>query len=1018
MNPRVKPIIVLFLSAIVVFGFTLSGSGWQKVFSKTISETGRFSWESKPHKTPQEIIDLERKQLLQKYLYDQKAWADSILVGMSLEEKVGQLFMIATYSNRNESSYEIIRQQIRKYHLGGLIFFQGTAPEQARLTNDYQSMSKTPLMIGMDAEWGLGMRLDYTVSYPKQITLGAIENNQLIEDMGFEIGSQLKRLGVHINFAPVADINTNPENPVINYRSFGETTDLVSLKAEAYARGLKKAGVMAVAKHFPGHGDTGTDSHVSMPVLNHSLQRLTEQELVPFKRLIDDGIAGIMTGHLFVPSLDDGQNKAATISKKIVTDLLQNEMGFQGLTFTDALNMRGITNQFPPGGADVAAYKAGNDVLLQTANLDAAFYKLIKEFENNDLEVSELDKHVHKILMAKYAVGLNLPQNIEINHLMNDLNSVKNDELKDKLFKNAITVLRTEKDVFPFIQLDTLALGSVAVSAPIGNDFQSQLSTFSKVVNYEMPIKPGSSKDWQYIVDQAFSFDAMVVSVHDMNSLASQNYGVSPSTISMIRALSEKTKVVVVAYGNPYGLKLFDDFPNVICGFENNPHAYKAVAEILFGAGSSNGRLPVTASPLARYNFGQNSLNVGRLTMDFPENVGINSKKLEKIDDIVNDAISRNAFPGGQVLVARRGKVVYHKAFGTLRYGNSEKVTTETIYDLASLTKVSATLQAAMMLNEKGLLNLNLKASDYLPELIGSNKANMLIGDILMHQAGLKSFQAFWTHTKTSNGAYKGEFYQFNNPNENLQVADNLYIKPSIRDSVWRWLIDSDLTTRRKSNGEFRYLYSDLGLIMIQRVIEKITDQPLDEFLEQDLYEPLGMTHTLFNPLSRFPKSQIAPTENDQVFRQRQVWGTVHDPNAALLGGVAGHAGLFSNAWDLAKLFQMNLQNGVYGGRRYLYPETVHHFTVNYTDKSHRGIGWNKPLQSGEEISTIASTASPNTYGHTGFTGTVVWVDPDRQLVFIMLTNRVYPSVNNHKLMDLEVRRRVHEVINESIDYQ
>ena len=1016
MNPRVKPILILLFLTLGVFALTFSGSGWQKVFSKTISETGLFSWESNTQKTPEEIIKKEREPLLQKYLYNQNAWADSILAEMTLEEKVGQLFMIATYSNRNESSYEIIRQQIRKYHLGGLIFFQGTAPEQARLTNDYQSISKIPLMIGMDAEWGLGMRLDNTVSFPKQITLGAIENNQLIEDMGFEIGSQLKRLGVHINFAPVADINTNPENPVINYRSFGESKDLVSFKTVAYARGLKKAGVMAVAKHFPGHGDTGTDSHVSMPVLNHSLQRLNEQELVPFKRLITDSIAGIMTGHLFVPSLDDRRNKAATISNKIVTDLLQNELGFQGLTFTDALNMRGITNQFSPGGADVAAYKAGNDVLLQTANIDAAFNKLFTEFENNDLEISELDRRVHKILMAKYAVGLNLPQNVEINHLMDDLNTVKCDELLDKLYKNAITVLRVEKDVFPFIQLDTLALASVAVSAPIGNEFQSQLNSFSKVVRYEMPIKPGSSKDWQYIIDQAFSFDAIIVSVHDMNSQSSQNYGVSPSTIAMIRTLSEKTKVVVVAFGNPYGLKLFDDFPNVVCGYENDIHAYKAVAEILFGAGSSNGQLPVTASPLAKYHFGQNTLNVGRLTVDIPENVGMNSKKLEQIGDIVNDAISKNAFPGAQVLVARRGKVVYNKAFGTFRYGNSEKVTTETLYDLASLTKVSATLQAAMMLNEKGLLNLNLKASDYLPELIGSNKANMIVGDILMHQAGLKSFQAFWTHTKTANGAFKGEFYQFNNPDGNLQVADNLYIKPSIRDSVWRWLIDSDLTTRRKSNGEFRYLYSDLGLILIQRVIEKITDQPLDEFLEQNLYEPLGMTHTLFNPLNRFLKSEIAPTENDQVFRQRQVWGTVHDPNAALLGGVAGHAGLFSNAWDLAKLYQMNLQNGVYGGRRYLYPETVHHFTVNYTDKSHRGIGWNKPLDSGDEISTIASTASPNTYGHTGFTGTVVWVDPDRQLVFIMLSNRVYPSVNNHKLMTLDVRRRVHEVINEAVD--
>jgi beta-N-acetylhexosaminidase len=945
----------------------------------------------------------------------QKSWADSVLAGMTLEEKVGQLFMIATYSNRNERDYNLIREKIEKYHLGGLIFFQGTATEQARLTNFYQSISKIPLMIGMDAEWGLGMRLDNTVSFPKQITLGAISKNDLIEEMGFEIGSQLKRLGVHINFAPVADINTNPENPVINYRSFGESKNAVADKAQAYARGLKRAGVIAVAKHFPGHGDTGTDSHVAMPVINHSISRLTEQELVPFQRLIDDGIEGIMTGHLYVPSIDSRANRAATISDKIVEDLLKKEMGFKGLTFTDALNMRGITKQFPAGGADLAAYMAGNDVLLQTANLDAAFNKILEAFEDNSLDVIELNARIHKILMAKYAVGLNKPQQISLNHLMEDLNNPRSSEIKDKLFKAAVTVVRAENDLFPFIQLDTLSLASVAVSAPIGNKFQSDLSSFAKVVNYEMPIKPGSSKDWQFIVDQAFAFDAIVVSVHDMNSLSHQNFGVSPSTISLIRALSEKTKVIIVAYGNPYGLKLFDDFPNVICGYENDDHAYKAVAEILFGAGSSSGHLPVTASPMSKYNYGNISKNVGRLTVDIPENVGMLSNKLEKIDGIVYDAISKNAFPGAQVLVARRGKVVYNKAFGTYRYGSSEKVTTETIYDLASLTKVSATLQAVMMLNERGLLNLNLKASDYLPELVGTNKEDMLVGDILLHQAGLKSFQAFWTHTKTTGGTFKSEYYDFERVGDDLQVADNLFIKPSIRDSVWDWLIASDLTTRVSRDGGYRYLYSDLGLIMIQRMVEKITDQPMDEFLEQNLYEPLGMTHTLFNPLDRFPKSQIAPTENEQVFRKSQIWGTVHDPNAALLGGVAGHAGLFSNAWDLAKLYQMNLQNGVYGGRRYFYPETVKHFSGNYTDKSHRGIGWNKPKE-GADVSSVASTASLNSYGHTGFTGTVVWVDPDRQLIFIMLTNRVYPRSNNNKISELDVRKRVHEAVNEAVD--
>ncbi|MGR3811078.1 glycoside hydrolase family 3 N-terminal domain-containing protein [Jiulongibacter sp. NS-SX5] len=942
------------------------------------------------------------------------AWADSVLQTLTLKEKIGQLFMIPAYSNKNEAYYNSVENLIEDYHVGGVIFFQGDPDTQARLTNRYQTGRDVPLWVGIDAEWGLGMRLKNTMSFPKQITLGAISDDQLIEKMGYEIGLQCKRLGIHINFAPVADVNTNPENPVINYRSFGESQEKVAQKASAYARGLKRAGVIAVAKHFPGHGDTDVDSHVSLPVVAHGKNRLNEIELIPFKRLIDDGIDGVMTGHLFVPALEPASNTPATVSENIVTEFLKNDLGYDGLTFTDALNMRGITKGYDAGGADLAAYKAGNDVLLQTANLPAAFSKIHSAFTKGELDESDLNKRVHKILRAKYRVGLSEVKPVQLTNLVFDLNNDNSLSVKDQLFKKAVTIARVQPGIIPFIQLDTLSIGSVAVSGSKAT-FQNQLGTFAKVINYKMDVKPGSSKDWQYIVDQADVLDYMIVSVHDMNSRKSRNFGVSPSTIQMIRALSAKTKVIICTFGNPYGLQLFDEFPNVICGYEEEPEAYKAVAETLFGALSANGKLPVTASSVAKVNIGSTSANLGRLTEDFPENVGMSSRKLREIDGIINDAIQEKAFPGGQVLVARRGKVVYHKAYGTFRYDQDEPVTTETIYDLASLTKVSATLQAAMMLNERGLLDLNLRAADYLPELKGTNKANMRVGDILFHQAGLKSFQAFWTHTKTPSKAFSGHYYEFQPTEDNLQVADNLYIKPAIRDSVWQWLIDTDYTTRRNRDGSFRYLYSDLGLIMIQRIIEKVSGQPLNEFLEQNLYEPLGMTRTLFNPLDKFDKSEIAPTENDQIFRGRQIWGTVHDPNAALLGGVAGHAGLFSTAWDLAKLYQMNLQKGAYGGRRYLYPETVKHFSTNYTAKSHRGIGWNKPHPDAD-LSSIASNASPNTYGHTGFTGTVVWVDPDRQLIFIMLANRVYPRDNNRKLMQLEVRRRVHEVINAAIE--
>ncbi|UBM57222.1 serine hydrolase [Marinilongibacter aquaticus] len=935
-------------------------------------------------------------------------WADSVLQSMSLEEKIGQLFMISTYSNRNESHYSDIEEKIKKYHIGGLIFFQGDPETQAKLTNRYQAKSSVPMLIGIDAEWGLGMRLENTVSFPKQITLGAIDDANLIMEMGEEIGRQCRRMGIHINFAPVADVNTNPENPVINYRSFGESKDWVAEKASAYATGLQNMHVMAVAKHFPGHGDTDTDSHVALPVVRHTKKRLYEQELLPFKTLINKGIRGIMIGHLYVPAFESRSNTPATVSKSIVTDLLQKEMLFDGLTFTDAMNMRGITRQFSAGQAEVEAYKAGNDVLLQTSHLEEAFAKLKSGFEEGELKIEELDKHVLKILMAKYQSGLSNYQPIELEGLGEYLNDIRSSKLKLKLYRDAVTTVRSEKDLIPLKYLDTLKIASVTVSASDDNSLQEEFLKYAPIAKFSIP-KPSSSKDWRDIVEQADQYNLMIVSVHDMNSLRRRNFGVSPSTIDFIEALSKKTHVIVCTFGNPYGLMLYDKFPNLICGYEDQPEAYQALAEVLFGGLSSQGKLPVTASRKAQFDSGVLTAELSRLIEDEPYKVGMYASRLERIDTIVANAIKQHTFPGCQVLVAKSGRVIFNRAYGNRRYGFDEPVSTETLYDLASMTKVSATLQAVMILNERGWLDLNLKASDYLPELKGTNKENMVIADILEHQAGLRSFEAYWTHTKDK-GRFLPEYYESKPTENNLQVADGLYIKRKIRDDVWKWIIESKLSTRKDSHGGYRYLYSDLGLITMQKIVERITGQTLDQFVEQNIYQPLGMWHTLFNPLKKFKKEQIAPTEQDNIFRERQVWGTVHDPNAALLGGVAGHAGLFSNTWDLAKLYDMNMMNGWYGERQYLFPETVSHFATNFTKKSHRGIGWDKP-KSGDERSDMSDMASASTFGHTGFTGTVVWVDPDNELIFIMLSNRVYPRSDNNRISQLKIRRLVHDAV-------
>jgi beta-N-acetylhexosaminidase len=947
------------------------------------------------------------------YLARQEYWADSLLKTMSLDEKVGQLFMIATYSNRNEAYYQQVDSKIATYHIGGLIFFQGGPYRQARLTNRYQQLSRIPLMIGIDAEWGLGMRLDSAIEFPKQITLGAIQDNAYIEKFGEEVGRQCKRLGIHVNFAPSVDVNTNPKNPIINYRSFGESQYNVAEKGTMYVKGMKKYNVMASAKHFPGHGDTDQDSHRTLPWVSQTIDRLNEVELYPFRKLIADSVAMVMTAHLFVPALEPRTNTPTSISRKIVTEIIKEKMGFQGLAVTDALNMRGITAGLQPGEPELLAYLAGNDILLQTGNLPAAFNRIKAAVESGQIQMADLDARVKKILKAKFWSGLNNYKPIEIAGLGSDLNSKKAFDLKSELFEEAVTIIKNQDRILPFINLDTTSFASVAISADANNEFQKMLSQYANFRHFAVPYKPASDKDVAWVLEEASKYKVVVVSVHDMNSKGERNYGVSPATIAFINQLRQKTKVVVVGFGNPYGMKLYDGVPNLVCGYEDDVASQRIVPQILFGALPAKGKLPVTVSYEQKVDAGIQTERLGRVSFGTAESVGMNESKLNEIERIVQQGINNQAFPGCQILIARKGKIVYNKNFGTLRYGYNEPVNDQTLYDIASMTKVTATLQAVMILNERGAIDLNEKASTYLPEMRGSNKQDMLVSDILMHQAGLVAFIPFWEKTKVGS-SFKNEFYRFVKDSVSLQVADNLYITPAIRDSVWKWVIQSKLINTYDRLGGYRFVYSDLGLITLQKLVERITNQPLDDFVEQNIYEPLGMTSTLYNPTTKFTKNNIAPTENEMVFRRSQIQGTVHDPNAALLGGVAGHAGLFSNVSDLIKLYQMNLQKGYYGGRQILFATTVPHFAKNYTQKSHRGLGWDKP-EAGDDKPVIAIDASPKTFGHTGFTGTAVWIDPERELIFIFLSNRVYQSSANNKINTLKIRKRIHEVINAAI---
>ena len=972
------------------------------IFTLFISANNLHYYSPKQNLISPKSSDFKQKQAL---------WADSVLATMTLEQKIGQLFMIAAFSNRNENDYRRLEEQIRKYHIGGVIFFQGNPLKQAELTNRYQSAATIPLLIGIDGEWGLGMRLDDAFSFPKAITLGATVDANLIEKMGFEIGKQCKRLGVHINFAPDADINSNPKNPVINYRSFGESVSNVTNLSLAYARGMRKANVMGSAKHFPGHGDTGEDSHYALPVLNHTRKHIDEVETMPFKAMIEDSIASVMIGHLHVPQLDNSPNTPASVSEKIIKEYLQRDMNFNGLVVTDALNMRGLLKYFPTGAAEVKAFQAGNDLLLQTGNLDVAYGALHQKILDSTLSVNDLDHKVKKVLMSKYWVGLNKYKPIDFSNLLLDLNNQQSKDLTQKIFDKAATVVKDDEGLIPLANSQNVSYASLSIAGKADNVFQKTMSYYSNITNYDIPFKPSKSSDWTWVVEQAAQKDLVIVGVHEMHNLDSRNFGVVPETIKIIRELQKQTKVVVCVFGNPYSLKLFDEFETVICGFEDEAEAHIAVANIIFGVNGASGKIPVnTLAADGKVNFGIDTKSLGRIGLGIASEVGMDQSKLSQIRFLANNAIENQEFPGCQVLLARKGKVVFFESFGNQRYGANEPVDGQTIFDLASLTKVTATLQAIMMLFDQKKLDINQKASFYLPELQNSNKKDITVKDLLLHQAGLKAFVPFYDNTIEVVGERNPKFFARENlGNSYLKVSDSLFVKPMIKDSVFNWIIKSSLVS---SSNAPKYLYSDLGLILLQRVVEKVSGQPLDAYVDSKIFRPLGMYNTGFNISDKKSAQNIAPTEITNDYRKTPIKGSVHDPNAALLGGVAGHAGLFSNAWDLVKLLQMNLNKGFYEDNHFFSPQTIDLFIKKQSTISHRGLGWNKPST---DDGSVSQYASPSTYGHTGFTGTAVWVDPEKELIYIFLSNRVYPSAENNKIIKNKTRKRIHDLVYESM---
>lgn len=943
-------------------------------------------------------------------------WVDSVMQALSPKEKLGQLFMVAAYSNKGPEHVQEIDNLIKNYHIGGLIFFQGGPVRQVNLLNHYQSLAKTPLWIGQDAEWGPGMRLDSTMSFPKQMTLGAIADTSLIQQMGAVIAHQLKLLGVQIDFAPVVDINSNPQNPIIGYRSFGENKREVAAKGIAYMKGLQDHGVIATAKHFPGHGDTNADSHLTMPLVPYPFIRLDTLELYPFKRAFAAGMMSTMVAHLHVPALDDTPNLPTTLSHKVVTGLLKDKLGFNGLIFTDALNMKGVSKFYPPGETDLRALKAGNDVLLFPLDVPKAIQKIESAIANDSLSWDRVDSSVRKILRAKYWAGLNHFAPLPTDTLAAQLNSPKAQALNQRLYEAAMTVVKNDARQIPLQVLDTNNFASLSLREEKGNTFQQYLGKYASFTHYNIPEKGADADVYSDLLDELSHYKTVVVGIHHMSNYASRNFGVYQEDLLFLQSLAKRTHVILVVFGNAYSLKYFKNFDEVLCAYEDNEYTRKVAPQVLFGALPATGHLPVSISPSLPAGYGIKTKAIGRLRYGLPESVGMNSQKLQKIDWIARAAIDMRATPGCQILIARHGKVIYSKNFGYMSYDSLRPVTDHTLYDIASVTKVAATLQSIMFLEEGNWIGLDKKVSNYLKETQHTNKKNIKLQLLLLHQAGLIPYIPYWKKTVDPFGLEPRFYSIYQGPNYPYTIAAGLYGSAHLPDSMWQWTLQSPLRDDiYKKKGRYDYKYSDLSFYMLQKVAERVLHQPLDEFMSTNFYEPLGCSYLGYKPLCRLPEEQIAPTEDDEYFRDQLVDGSVHDQGAAMYGGVAGHAGLFSNANDLAILLQMNLWDGYYGGQRYFASGTVPRFAHKQVEDNRRGLGWDKPVME-EGPSPASHLASGLTFGHTGFTGTAIWADPEYDVIYIFLSNRVNPSAENHKLITYNIRTRIQDIIYQAMD--
>ena len=952
-----------------------------------------------------------------------QAWVDSIFNKLSTKEKVGQLFVYTIAPVQTKANLNLLEQAVSTHKVGALLFSGGELSNQAYLTNEAQKKAKVPLMITFDGEWGIAMRLKNTPKFPRNGILGAIQQDQLIYEYGKEVARQCRELGVHVNFAPVADVNINPKNPVINTRSFGEIPQNVADKVVLYSSGLESGGVLSVSKHFPGHGDTETDSHHSLPYLPFDKARLDSVELFPFKRAIDSGLGGVMVGHLEIPSLEPKKGLPSSQSHNIVTGLLKEELGFKGLVFTDALAMKGANSQ----NVSLQALKAGNDLVLTPSfNIKKEIEAVLKALDSGEISQEEIDQKCKKVLTYKYALGLAKEQNIKLSGLEQRINTPEAEQLIRELNKAAVVLVTDHNQLLPLPkELEKLAWVHIGKT---GEDelIKKQLPPSIKIESFNIANYTTADQQ-QKLLDSLSTYRRIVITADET---------ITNQTSLLNKVRNDLPVIIILLTDKKPFEKVAPSLKNsstLVWGQGNQPEIKEVIGQALVGNASLTGKLPFSIGTV--YTAGQGiDLLLHKPYTALPKELGFNEEILAQIDSIVLDAIKEKAFPGCQVLVLKEGIKVYDKNFGTQQGENSPSITSQSMYDIASLTKTSGTLLAMMKLYDKGLYNLSDKISKFLPYLKNTNKANITIRELLLHESGLLPSLSIYLEI-VDKDSYPGHLLRGSkSANHTVRLGSSTWGNPKFKfqkkwistqestpylwplgDKYWlnyaskQLVLDKIIDTNLRSKS---YRYSCLGFILLHQMVESIVNMPMDQFLNQEFYRPMGLKHIAYQPLKYFPKETIVPSNEDRFLRKTTLQGEVHDELAAFMGGVSGNAGLFANATDIGAIHQMILNQGEWEGKQYLSKETCRLFTTTKSRTSRRGLGFDKPTQPTTSAGNPCASEAPlSTYGHTGFTGTCAWVDPDNELVFVFLSNRTYPNVYPNILYRLNIREKIQQVI-------